>query len=166
MKIICKYVYACTVNIYWSLPKYQNSTIFYSCIMKYSPTTKMEAYLLCMQTQNIVTTYDLYAIHRKLYCNTIKNKKGNSKRSMFPALTAKDVKSDFPLKKRKYDSQSWDILKTNDKLKNLIFDRAMLFLKKLIYSIMSQNDYTATKNTKIRNSGKVSRPEAKRLRID
>lgn len=67
--------------------------------MKSSPTTEMEPYLLCMQTQNIVTTYDLYAIHRRLYCNIIKNKKGNLKRSMFPAPTAKDVKSDFPLKK-------------------------------------------------------------------
>lgn len=146
LKIVCKYVYACTMNIYWSLPKYSNCPIFYSCSMKCSPTTEMKPYLLCMHSCNIFTTYHLYAVHRRLCCSTtIKNKKDNLKRSVFPALTAKMCKEWFSFEKGQYNPQFWNALKINKKLKNLIFDRERLFLKKLIYSIMPQRDYPATK---------------------
>lgn len=103
-------------------------------------------YLLCMHSCNIFTTYHLYAIHRRLCCNTtIKNKKDNLKRSVFPALTAKMCKEWFSLEKGQFNPQFWNALKINKKLKNLIFDRERLFLKKLIYSIMPQRDYPATK---------------------
>jgi hypothetical protein len=36
----------------------------------------------------------------------------------------------------------------------------------LIYSIMSQSDYSASQNIELRISGKSFRPEAKGLRID
>lgn len=68
--MVCKYVHACIVNILWSLPKYVNAPISYLGVMKYSPTTQIEPYLLCMQAYNLFTKYHLYATHRRLCCNT------------------------------------------------------------------------------------------------
>ena len=134
------------MNIYWSLPKYSNCPIFYSCFMKCSPTTEMKLYLLCMHFRNIFTTYHLYAIHRRLCCNTtIKNKKRQFEKEYVSCSNCKMCKEWFSFEKGQYNPQFWNVLKINKKLKNLIFDRERLFLKKLIYSIMPQRDYPTTK---------------------
>lgn len=78
---------------------------------------------------------------QRLSCNTIINiKKRKFKEECASCSNCKRCKEWFSFGKTKYNPPSWYSCKTHEELKNLIFDRAMLCLKKLIYNIMPKSD--------------------------
>lgn len=103
------------------------------------------------------------AMHRGLYCTTIKILKALQEERA-SCSSCKRFEDWFSFEKSKYDPQSWYILKIHEKLKNLIFERAMLSLKKLIYSIMSQSYYSAMNIRNRKDSQAWSKSTEKALR--